>query len=155
LHPKRPHIHPGRLVSAAKMLLVFSVVTAAWLLFKFPNFSHAVQYVRAIGRNPWSTGFSPRVFTMLLLSLPVVLYHLAYLLRAVPDARDAGPDFPDAPASQWALWSHQLLSAPRVLWGHVTRWSDIGWVRPVAYGIMLFLILVNSSNAGEFIYFQF
>jgi alginate O-acetyltransferase complex protein AlgI len=154
LHGKAPP-RAGPMLKGAKMLLVFSVVTAAWLLFKFPHFGYAVQYVRAIGRNPWNSGFSPRVFTMLLLSTPVVLYHGIYLIRAVPDGRDAAPDFPDAPASRWAVWSHQLLGAPRVLWGHVTGWPGAGWMRPAAYGVMLFLILVNSSNSGDFIYFQF
>jgi alginate O-acetyltransferase complex protein AlgI len=142
-------------VRLGKTLGVFFVVTVAWLLFKFPDFDHVLAYVRATGRNPWNQAFAPRVFAMLLLSAPVVVYHLAYAARARPDRRRLSPPFPDGPASWWAIWSHQARRAPLVLWGHVTRWPTNGWVRPVAYGVMLFLILVNAGNPGEFIYFQF
>lgn len=150
-----PRVVVDVLVKLLKTLGVFFVVTAAWLLFKFPEFDHVVAYVRATLHNPWTAGFAPRVFVMLVLSSPVVLYHLAYLARARGDGRRAASFFPDGSPSRWAVWSHQAKRAPLVLWGHVTRWPANGWVRAAAYGVMLFLILVNAGNPGEFIYFQF
>ncbi|MGB7159047.1 MAG: MBOAT family O-acyltransferase [Tepidisphaeraceae bacterium] len=121
-------------VQAGQILFVFFVVTAAWLLFKLPDFSHVIEYVKATAVNwdkPVSAG---RVFNILLFSLPVVVYHVAYLVlesrqRATTRAVEA-PIQPALPAAT-------------------------AWLRPVAYGLMLFLIAVNSGTGGEFIYFQF
>ena len=82
-----------------------------------------------------------RVTYVLLLSLPVVLYHFGYLANASTaekQEREAG--------------------------GFGRHWRDIparvqNWVspvaRPLAFGAMLFLILVNRGSPGDFIYFQF
>jgi alginate O-acetyltransferase complex protein AlgI len=115
--------HESVLADALRMLLVFTVVTAAWLPFKFPIFWHAAVYVKCMVRNPWNIGFPPHVFSMLVLCVPVIVYHAQYLAR---------------------------LRA----WGGV-RDRAIALIRPIAYGVMLFLLVTNSANSGDFIYFQF
>jgi alginate O-acetyltransferase complex protein AlgI len=141
---------------AMKILLVFSVVTGSWLLFKLQEIGHAAEYVGQLFTRGWAFGYPPLTVNILILSAPVVLYHLAYLVRRPKtDQRDESLAFPDASASHWAIWTHQFLSAPRALWGHVTRWPEHGWFRYLAFGAMLFMLILNSSTSGEFIYFQF
>jgi len=51
-----------------------------------------------------------------------------------------------------------FFSAPVVLYHLHYLLGDSKWkapIRPVAFGVMLFLILFNSGTSGEFIYFQF
>jgi alginate O-acetyltransferase complex protein AlgI len=72
-----------------------------------------------MARNIILPGNTRIMASILVYSLPVVLYHAHYLLRA------------------------------RVAWRPVVRLEFIG------YGLLLFLILVNSGNPGSFIYFQF
>ena len=113
-------------VKGLRMAMVFSVVTAAWLLFKLPDFNHVVRYVGAIFTNWHQAPSLPRVYKVLVFSLPVVMYHVAYL--ALANTR--------LPRSE--------------------QWSRLRpWAAPVAYGTMLFLLVVNSGTSGEFIYFQF
>nr|WP_242927468.1 MBOAT family O-acyltransferase [Pontibacter vulgaris] len=70
------------LIRFVQMVLVFSFVTLAWLLFKLPDFSYAVLYFKALFTNwhiaPGSLGYAIMGYTILY-SLPVVLYHLHYL----------------------------------------------------------------------------
>lgn len=62
-------------------LLVFSYVTLLWLLFKLPNFSHVIAYGHALLHNVDKVN-DGRIFMLIgLYSLPVVVYHFAYLLR--------------------------------------------------------------------------
>ena len=113
-------------VATLQILGVFSVVTAAWLLFKLPDFNHVVRYVGAIFTNWHQAPSLPRVYNVLVFSLPVVMYHVAYLALA-------------------------NTTLPRS-----EQWSRLRpWAAPVAYGTMLFLLVVNSGTSGEFIYFQF
>lgn len=122
----RVKLPDNAIASALKMLAVFFVVTLAWLLFKLPDFRDVIRYVNAIGTN-WSGNVDlPRVYNVLIFSLPVVLYHLAYL----------------------ALQNTPLKTSPA--WPKVQRWGV-----PVSYGVMMFLIVVNSGISGDFIYFQF
>jgi len=130
-------------VQAGQMLFVFFVVTAAWLLFKLPDFSHVVHYVKATANNfdkPVSMG---RVYNLVLFSLPVVAYHVWYLVcesrrrRATVAAAAVDPLAPVTPPTL----------------AHVTPAGS--WLGSLAYGLMLFLIVANSGTAGDFIYFQF
>ncbi len=65
-------------------LFVFFSVTLFWLLFRLPEFSHAVKYVLSITKN---TSYQIRdehkaiIGTVLLYSVPVWLYHWYYLHR--------------------------------------------------------------------------
>jgi len=109
----------GKLPKALHMLFIFSCVTLAWLLFKLPDFSHVVGYLKAIAGNTGKGDLQPvLLFFLALFSIPVVAYHLLYLWTRVP-----------RPA--------------------------IAAARPVLYGVMLFLILVNAGSGASFIYFQF
>jgi len=103
------------------MLMVFTFVTFAWLLFKLPNFSQAVAYVLAIANN-WHIKPDLKVnYYLLIYSLPVVVYHLNALVKE----RYQRSAFRPMP------------------------------VQHLAYGVMLFLLITNSGDAGAFIYFQF
>lgn len=62
----------GRLLKGA---WVFSYVTLAWLLFKLPDFSQAVAYLRAIGHNLHKPHDSLAISLIGVYSLPVILYH--------------------------------------------------------------------------------
>ena len=103
--------------------MVFTVVTAAWLLFKLPNFNDVIRYIAAIARNGSKPANMSNVYNLMLLSLPVVLYHALYLARGT---------------------MHSLAT-----------WSPRRLAMPLAYGTMIFLIVVNSGSSGDFIYFQF
>jgi alginate O-acetyltransferase complex protein AlgI len=112
-------------IGALRLLGVFSIVTAAWLLFRLPEFGQAVAYAKAIITNWRDPPRLDRVFGLVVFCLPVIAYHALRLLMPT-----------DAPG--------------RIGW---TRRSAI--LRPVMYGTMLFLLLVDRGTAGEFIYFQF
>jgi len=64
-----------------KVLLIFSLVSLAWLLFKLPDFNQVIAYVKALVNN---SGFAVNyitIFLVLLYSLPVVVLHCLYLKR--------------------------------------------------------------------------
>jgi alginate O-acetyltransferase complex protein AlgI len=63
----------------ARGLLVFTVVTAGWLLFKLPNFEHVIAYVQTIFRNTHAQTNLMLGLVIALYSLPAVAYHLNYL----------------------------------------------------------------------------
>jgi alginate O-acetyltransferase complex protein AlgI len=131
---RNPDLDPWY-VQAGQILFVFFVVTAAWLLFKLPDFSHVVHYVKATAQN-WDKPVLPgRVYNLVLFSIPVIVYHVGYLVIEKRQRRAASAD-PVAP----------LMATPS---------PALSWLQPFGYGLMLFLIAVNSGSAGEFIYFQF
>jgi alginate O-acetyltransferase complex protein AlgI len=102
-----------------KGLLVFGFVTLAWLLFKLPDFHHVIDYFRCLQHNVRNYDNAYLITYVLLYSLPVVIYHLFYLLK---------------------------------------KRSLFSWLKKIEYilyGILLFLIIVNSGASGAFIYFQF
>jgi alginate O-acetyltransferase complex protein AlgI len=60
---------------------VFAFVTAAWLLFKLPNFSEAIEFVRAVATQ-WA--LAPNyllMFNVALYSAPIVIMYAYYLWR--------------------------------------------------------------------------
>jgi alginate O-acetyltransferase complex protein AlgI len=74
---------PGSLLgSLLRWAVVFIVVTLGWLLFKLPEFAHVMAYFEALAKANWQPGLSNRARAILLLSLPVVLYHLHHAMRA-------------------------------------------------------------------------
>lgn len=64
-----------------RVLLVFTVVTLAWLVFKLPYYGHAILYLKTIFRNTYSPPSLANVINILVISSPVIVYHAAYLLR--------------------------------------------------------------------------
>ena len=102
-------------------IYVFVAVTILWLLFKLSNFSYCVTYFVSLYKNihiPFKLGMDQ--LAIIIYSIPVILYHLAYLLNSKP------------------VFNRQLKK------------YDFA-----AYGLMLFMLLVNSGLQGNFIYFQF
>ncbi|MFZ5570648.1 MAG: MBOAT family O-acyltransferase [Thermodesulfobacteriota bacterium] len=72
--------HP--LIKALQIIVVFSLVTFAWLLFKLPDFRQAIDFIKAIFKN---LGLPPNSHLMLhitLYALPLIFYHLFYLVRS-------------------------------------------------------------------------
>jgi alginate O-acetyltransferase complex protein AlgI len=62
---------------------VFLYVTFAWLLFKLPNFNEAINYLKCIGTNfNKPTDYAGLVVFIIAYSIPVVVYHLIYLLKS-------------------------------------------------------------------------
>jgi alginate O-acetyltransferase complex protein AlgI len=112
-------IRTTKLTKLFKFFLVFSFVTLAWLLFKLPDFEHAVEYIRCIFNNlRFGINFQIIIYIMLY-SAPVIIYHLIYLLKKS------------------------------------SKYKSFHKYEYILYGIMFFLIIVNSGSSGAFIYFQF
>lgn len=63
-----------------RIFIVFSLVTWGWLLFKLPNFNHVIEYIKSFCNNRyWELNIN--MVYILLLSIPVILYHLSYLYK--------------------------------------------------------------------------
>ena len=82
----KPHLPAAtsRWAQAGAMLLTFTFVSLAWLLFKLPDFSQAVSYVTHIFTNggvPTSGLGYLNMACIAVYSLPVLLYHAWYLAR--------------------------------------------------------------------------
>lgn len=73
--------NPLSIASIWRMFFVFSAVTVAWLLFRLPNFSHVIAYAQSLIHNRSLSMTKQLVFNIGVYSLPVVLYHLLYLLK--------------------------------------------------------------------------
>lgn len=116
---EKVNLKKSAFLNFAKGAMVFCFVTASWLLFKLPNFGHAIKYLESIVKNVSLQDNYARITYILLYSAPVILYHLIYLLKTKP----------------------QFISFKKAEFAF--------------YGVMLFLILVNSGASGAFIYFQF
>lgn len=85
-----------------KGLWVFGYVTLAWLLFKLPDFNHVLAYLRAIGANIGKPNDSLTILLITVYSLPVVAYHLYYLLGdRLPNVRLSG--------SRWEYVGYGLM----------------------------------------------
>ena len=79
--PKLSNGKKSRLVLLLRGLLIFCFVSCAWLLFKLPNFEFAVEYFKLIFKKPRFGEDSKIITYILLYSLPVIIYHLLYLMR--------------------------------------------------------------------------
>jgi len=67
-------------MAALRIVLVFTVVSFGWLLFKLPNFDEVLAYLSAI----WTNGAKPSYVSYVavwLYAAPVVAMHLWYLAR--------------------------------------------------------------------------
>ena len=65
-----------------KWMLVFSLVTLAWLLFKLPEFNQVIMFMTTLKKNFWQLSHYNLIVYIFLYSLPVVAYHMAYLLKS-------------------------------------------------------------------------
>jgi alginate O-acetyltransferase complex protein AlgI len=112
------HIKINTFIKVLKGLFIFSFVTLAWLLFKLPNFEHAIAFIKCIFTNFNYKENYQQITYIILYSSPVILYHLAYLVK-----------------------NKLAFSFKKMEY--------------VFYGVLFFLIIVNSGSSGSFIYFQF
>jgi len=77
--PRLLHKSPAAM-AALRIVLVFTVVSFGWLLFKLPNFDEVLAYLSAI----WTNGAKPSYVSYVavwLYAAPVVAMHLWYLAR--------------------------------------------------------------------------
>ena len=75
-------IKPTPFAVLFKRIGVFAFVSFAWLLFKLPQFSHVIEFVKSVFNN-FSIPYEPYfILNMLLYALPVLIYHLLYLLKS-------------------------------------------------------------------------
>ena len=81
----KPHF-PNPTTALSKgfcMLITFFFVSFAWLLFKLPDFSQAVGYVQSMGANTQvevGTIGLVTIACIAIYSVPVILYHIWYLI---------------------------------------------------------------------------
>lgn len=116
---------PNWLISALRTFLVFNMVSFLWLLFQLPDIRHVGVYLQELAA--FRRGNSPQiVFSVLFFGLPVLIYHLWGLLR---------PRYFKLFADKNAASASFLING--------------------IYGMLLFLIIVNSGSPGAFLYFQF
>jgi alginate O-acetyltransferase complex protein AlgI len=74
-------IKTGVFVRILQRLVVFFFITLAWLLFKLPEFDNVINYFKSIKNNFWMTDNYYTLTYIALYSMPVFIYHLAYLIR--------------------------------------------------------------------------
>ena len=67
-------------VNCVRVLIVFSFVTLAWLLFKLPKFEHVIAYLGALFNNHADTRYVI-VACIVTYSLPVIFYYFWHLVR--------------------------------------------------------------------------
>ena len=70
------------IVQVLKGLMVFSLVTLGWLLFKLPNFQDVIQYFKSMVQNRHLWVNEALITYILIYSSPVVFYHIFYLLNS-------------------------------------------------------------------------
>jgi alginate O-acetyltransferase complex protein AlgI len=70
------HLPSRGIFGVCRVLGVFALVTAGWLLFKLPAFGQVLGYIGTIARN-WAIPARPAfLFSIVLFCLPVGLWHL-------------------------------------------------------------------------------
>ena len=62
-------------------IMVYVLVTYAWLFFKLPEFSLVVTYTKCMFTNIHQNLIDPKIFPIVIYILPVIIYHMAYLFR--------------------------------------------------------------------------
>lgn len=85
-----------------KSLVVFHVVSLLWLLFLMPDFGHVIGFFKSFAAGSWS-GSAPTLFTVLLFSSPVILYHLFAFARETFGAERV------TPRESLVRWGYALL----------------------------------------------
>ena len=69
----------NRIIRILRRLMVFGFVTLAWLLFKLPNFTEVIAYIKAFAHNTDKYIDYTIITYLLLYSFPVVFIHVLYL----------------------------------------------------------------------------
>jgi alginate O-acetyltransferase complex protein AlgI len=112
-------------VAIVRIFLIFNLVSLLWLLFQLPNFKDVLLYIHEL--SLLRQGGSPQIlFTVAFFGMPVILYHFWALLRPL-------------------CWDP-----------FKAKNSDVAtYLMNGVYGMLLFLIIVNSGGSGSFLYFQF
>jgi len=64
-----------------KMLLVFTLVTFGWLLFKLPDFDHVISFMDCLFTGKGSFTNTRMIAYIIIYGSFVVIYHLGYLLE--------------------------------------------------------------------------
>jgi alginate O-acetyltransferase complex protein AlgI len=116
-----------RLLNILSTLAVFSFVSLGWLLFKLSDFSQALDFLNSMVKNIRLPVNHIYVELIIVFSLPVICYHLMSLKHT----SDTFKSYVSKHHRSWQIFKNTLL------------------------GIMLALIVLNSGNSKEFIYFQF
>lgn len=78
---KNETIKRGFIAKAINALFVFTVISFFWLFFKLPDINHVFGFMKALRTNIYMYNDMYRISFTLLYALPVVLYHLLYLLK--------------------------------------------------------------------------
>jgi alginate O-acetyltransferase complex protein AlgI len=76
----RIKLNHSQFIMILKGMMVFFFVTMSWLLFKLPEFSYVIKYLKTIFSN-FGPGRIDIVFYIFIYSLPVIFYHGWYLLK--------------------------------------------------------------------------
>ena len=74
----------GLISQILNMIFVFTVVTLGWLLFKLPEFSEVIYFLKACANNvsiPLYIRDFRDIGMIAIYSLPVILYHFYYLVK--------------------------------------------------------------------------
>ena len=108
-----------------RVLGVFLFVSVGWLLFKLPEFSQVLDFLRVIWVNRARALDATRAVPVALYSLPVLFYYW-WNLPQVRVWRTEGPS--------------------------VKAFKSI---ETFGYAVAIVALFVNAGSAGEFIYFQF
>lgn len=72
---------PKNLLSALKIGFVFTCVTVIWLLFRLPNFSEVVLYLKSIAGNAHLPMGKSRIFLNLMYCTPVFALHVYFFCK--------------------------------------------------------------------------
>ena len=114
-----------RLPGLLRIFLTFNLVSFLWLLFKLPQFSQAVLYLKGIAAM--RSGILPQsAFIILFFSIPIPLYHCVAF-------------FETPIRTVYRTWHPAVQNGTKI----------------AAFALLLFMIFVNSGTKGDFIYFQF
>ncbi len=83
LFSERVHEKPKQnmVSNVIRIILVFFFVSFGWLFFKLTNIHEAIQYMVAIKENIYIPDNKLVILNIFIYSIPVIIYHLFYLLR--------------------------------------------------------------------------
>jgi alginate O-acetyltransferase complex protein AlgI len=115
------------LVDTLNIIVVFCFVSFGWLLFKLSDFGQVLDFLNTMIKNTRSPNNYIYAELILLYSLPVIVYHLMHF----PSIESFAKKYTHKHESRWKVCKNLFL------------------------GIMLAMIILNSGNSNEFIYFQF
>jgi alginate O-acetyltransferase complex protein AlgI len=74
-------IKPTRFVLSIKRILIFGFISFAWLLFKLPQFSDVLGFIKAITQNLFYVPNIQLDINILVYASPIFMYHALYLYK--------------------------------------------------------------------------